>query len=325
MIKYSSIGQFRNVVQNINHNFEVSPTLVFRGTVKVHGTNAGVLINPDGTMSPQSRTSDLDTRNDNAGFANWLEGRKDAFTAYKAELVSENLVEVNDTIVIYAEWAGKGIQKSVAVNEVSKFFYCIGVRIATDPDPETGEISGGWIKDRPAFTDGTDIVDATTIWSEDIEIDFTSPGLVQNELIEITTAIEALCPVGQHFGVEGTGEGVVWEYITDYAKKYSFKVKGEKHSISKVKTLAPVDVEKLNSINEFVEYAVTENRLEQAFGEVCNNVPDRKHLGAFIKWMSSDIIKEESDVLAENKLSMKDVGKPLSVKARTWFFAKEEL
>ena len=41
------------------------------------------------------------------------------------------------------------------------------------------------------------------------------------------------------------------------------KVKGEKHSSSKVKKLASVDVEKLNSIKDFVDYAVTESRLEQ--------------------------------------------------------------
>ena len=45
-------------------------------------------------------------------------------------------------------------------------------------------------------------------------------------------------------------------------------MKGTKHSVSKVKTLAPVNVEKLNSIQEFVDYSVTRVRFEQGLSEV---------------------------------------------------------
>ncbi len=63
----------------------------------------------------------------------------------------------------------------------------------------------------------------------------------------------------------------------------------------------------------------------QAFTEACENNADRKLLGAFIKWVANDLIKEESDTLADNGLTMKDVGGTMSKKAKIWFFSKEEL
>ena len=93
-------------------------------------------------------------------------------------------------------------------------------------------------------------------------------------------------------------------------------MKGEKHSSSKVKKLASVDVEKLNSIKDFVDYAVTESRLQQGLTEIGL---DMKKMGEFIKWISQDVFKEESDTMKENNLEMKDIGKELSNKARKWY------
>ena len=100
-----------------------------------------------------------------------------------------------------------------------------------------------------------------------LEIDFTKPEEAQNKLIEITNYVEKECPVAREFNVKGLGEGVVWTGMFKDSV-YRFKVKGEKHSISKVKKLAPVDTEKINSIKEFVIYAVTDNRLVQAQNEI---------------------------------------------------------
>ena len=47
-------------------------------------------------------------------------------------------------------------------------------------------------------------------------------------------------------------------------------------------------------------------------------------MGAFLKWVAADVRKEESDVLENNDLTMKDIGKPLSMKARSWFFNQRE-
>jgi len=329
MIKYPSIVQFRNVIRDVTRHGR-DPILKFYGTVKVHGTNASVVIAPDDTLTVQSKNNEINVDNDNAGFARWVKSRSDAFLKYKQQLIEDNLATVTDTVVIYGEFAGKGIQSGAAVTQVPKFFYCFGVRLISS-------ITEKWIRKRPEFKSLQNcIIDALSVQREEIVIDFANPELAQNCLIAITQEIEAQCPVGMFFGVSGTGEGVVWEHITDNGELISFKVKGKKHNVSKVRTLAPVDVEKVNSIMEFVEYAVTPNRLEQAAREVLPTVYDfklgidsftpdfdRKHLGSFIKWVIGDIIKEEIDVLTENELQMLDVNKAVSIKSKRWFFDQE--
>jgi len=99
-------------------------------------------------------------------------------------------------------------------------------------------------------------------------------------------------------------------------------VKGEKHSSSKVKTLAAVDVEKLESIQKFVDYAVTESRFNQALENVFPNQEpiDTKKLGDVIRWVVNDIIKEEMDAMVENGIEPKEVNKYISTKTRDMFF-----
>ena len=110
----------------------------------------------------------------------------------------------------------------------------------------------------------------------------------------------------------GIGEGVVW--TADWnGKQYRFKVKGEKHSSSKVKTLASVDTDKIESCQKFAEYAVTESRFEQALQAVFpDGNLDVKQIGALLKWMNTDIIKEEMDTLTSNGLEFKEVAKHIA-------------
>ena len=71
-IKYGSIGQYRNLVKEVqSHYKEVLPELKLRGTVKVHGSNASVILEGDGSQFPQSRNNVLTVEEDNLGFAMW--------------------------------------------------------------------------------------------------------------------------------------------------------------------------------------------------------------------------------------------------------------
>jgi len=159
-----------------------------------------------------------------------------------------------------------------------------------------------------------------------VNIDFNEPEMARNEMIEIMSKVEAECPVGKVFGRKvgddnTVGEGNVWVgWWNDH--RYVFKVKGEEHSVTKVKTLMPVDVEKLNSVKEFVEYAVTENRLNQAIEQVFTTKslePNVKYTGDFLRWVINDITSEETDTLVKNNLEPKDVNKNISDSARKWF------
>lgn len=158
-----------------------------------------------------------------------------------------------------------------------------------------------------------------------IDIDFKSPKLIQNDLVNITNQVEKQCPVAKYFDVNGIGEGVVWSYLIDPNTKIRFKVKGQKHSVTKTKSLAPVDIEKVKSITEFVNITVTEQRLEQAIECVftqTNTVPSNRGLKDFIVWITKDIDKEESDTLEKNNITLKEVSSLIACKARTWFMEK---
>ena len=116
-----------------------------------------------------------------------------------------------------------------------------------------------------------------------------------------------------------------WSYIAGFfdgeGNIHRFKVKGDKHSVTKVKKLANVDIEKLTSIKEFVDYSVTENRFNQAIENVFGKEElDVKKMGDFIRWFVKDIASEEMDTMVENGLEPKDVNKYISTKVREMFF-----
>lgn len=270
---------------------------------------------------------------DNAGFAFFIETNKEVCINLCKQVAEKENIDLNDnTITIYGEWAGQGIHKGVGVCRLPKSFYIFGVKVSPNmPTFLTKDEATIWQKENPSYW-----VDYTHLRSNEhriyniddfgfgfIDIDFNMPQLSTNKLIELTVAVEDECPVAKHFGFPNeVGEGIVLT-ATHNGSRYMFKSKGEKHSASKVKTLNAVDTEKLSSIVEFVEYAATENRFQQALDVVFpNNEPrDVKKLGDVIRWVINDITKEELDTMAANNLEPKDLNKYVAPKIRNMFFA----
>jgi hypothetical protein len=339
-VKWPDIDQLRSVVREVQRkagfmgldengdpiidHLAQRPTITFHGSVKLHGTNAGVSYNLDDGMWAQSREHIISVGSDNAGFAAFVENNKGVFSF----LIAQILLRYNDhmsetevaqkTAIIYGEWAGKGIQTGVAISQVEKAFYIFGARIINLEDEND---KGVWVDHTGISSPDNRIFNVTDYPTYSISIDFGMPENAQNELIKLTEAVEAECPIGKAMGVEGVGEGIVW--VGKWRDEtYRFKVKGIKHSVSKVKTLAAIDTDRLNSITEFVEYAVTPQRFSQALEKVFTDpgLIDVKRLGEVIKWMNQDIIKEESDTLVDNNLEMKDVGKYIADRTKKMFF-----
>jgi hypothetical protein len=326
MKKFPSIEQFRNVIKHVQMTtrfvgidettgkaiydpFKPLPTLDFVGTVKCHGSNGAVCQAKDGTRWFQSRERILSLMSDNLGFAFWATKNAEMFDA----LFNRLKIFGYETACIYGEWCGQGIQKGVGISQLPKMFIPFAIRVDDRwlrPD-DIEEICDGITKT---------IYDFKTY---EMSIDFNSPELAQNKLGELTMEVEAECPVAKEMGVSGIGEGVVWRCVTPGWNDSGtwFKVKGDKHSNSKVKTLASVDVEKVNSIKECAEKVVTENRLKQGVSHLqeMGMELDIKNMGAFLKWVASDAIKEEIDTIIESGLEPKEVGKQISTIARLWF------
>lgn len=323
MKKYPSVEQLRNVVraviakhdyQGVDENGETIyehkgnyPTLKFQGTVKLHGTNAAIVKYSDGHVEYQSRERELTYLSDNAGF--------------RTEMLHKNVHNLlidflfsrfscTEYIAIYGEWCGGNIQKGVAISGLEKMFVIFGIKI-----------DDIWI-DLPAdlHSNENGIYNILQFPTYEIDIDFNQPELIQNKLIEMTIAVEECCPVGKFFGVEGIGEGIVFTCITN--PEFRFKSKGEKHSSSKVKVLNTIDTEMVESINEFVNFAVTENRLNQGISYFKENgiEVDSKNTGQFLQWIVGDVLKEELDTLEKSGLDGKKVKRAIVAKARIWFF-----
>tara|TARA_R110000868_G_scaffold110580_1_gene299423 strand:+ start:341 stop:1375 length:1035 start_codon:yes stop_codon:yes gene_type:complete len=334
-ISYPKIAQFRNIVANINREITFTgldedgnaiydpsikkPTLTFKGTVKLHGTNASVCFNSENGFWIQSRQNIITVEKDNAGFAFFAESHKKELCSLLNKLIDENQIDTNIyTVSIYGEWAGKGIQKGVGISQLDKAFYVFGVKVSK---PQDEEFNAYWVDSSNVRNTQCRIFNVEDYETYSIEVDFNMPQLAQNKFGEITEKVENECPVSKAFGIDnGLGEGVVWS-VNYKGNVHRFKVKGDKHSVTKVKKLASVDVEKLKTIQDFITYAVTENRFNQAIENVFGKEDlDVKKMGDFIRWFVKDIASEEMDTMVENGLEPKDVNKYISTKAREMFF-----
>jgi len=340
MIKFPSIEQYRTAVKRIAMNsrfvgrdengdaiYDASltpPTLKYRGTVKLHGTNAGIVYDvATDKIEYQSRERILTLEQDNAGFMLYMM----QFPEITHDIVKQ-CSEINPfdnnvaKVCIYGEWCGKGIQKSVGISELPKMFVIFGVRVVRTDETSTWYPIGEFDIHYPEPMARVFNIDTFQTW--DVEVDFANPHIAQNIMVDLTDEVEKECPVAKYFGVEnGIGEGIVWTPCGDNVTSDGwFKVKGEKHSTSKVKTLNLADVEAIEKMNEFIEHAVTEARLEWALDNMQREklLPfEMKSMGDFIRIVYNDVIKEESDLIVENQIDTKKLGSAVANKARPWF------
>lgn len=90
---------------------------------------------------------------------------------------------------------------------------------------------------------------------------------------------------------------------------------------SKVKTIAAVDLEKVATVDDFVDQTCTENRLKQGLDKLKEKGLEQtsQNTGEFIKWIMQDILKEEIDLLSESGLTSKDISGKIAGKARDFY------
>lgn len=341
VFKFPSIEQFRTVIGNVNHKARflglgcddeplydeaegILPTLDYRGSVKLHGTNAGIvyrwnMLTFEYETQFQSRTNIITPDSDNAGFARAMSAVNTDTILKQIMRVKNDLGYTPETVRVFGEWCGKGIQKKVGICEIDKMFVIFAVKVDDIwlTDDELKDI--GMAENR--------IFNILTFPTYEVTIDFNDPKIAAETMSQMVEKVEKECPVAKAFGVDnGTGEGIVWVCTTEGWRdsKFWFKTKGEEHKVSKTKDKVPVDIERVNSINALVDVVLAEGRLEQglAFLKENDHPLDRSSTGHYVKWVVTDVEKEELDTITENGFTMKDVGKSVSDKARKWFFKK---
>lgn len=340
MYKFPDIEQFRNAIYNVKYRAQYAgkdengdpiqdetlplPILNYRGTVKMHGTNGGIVFTPDVNMvygvHAQSRENIITPQKDNAGFATFIH------TTPVHKLLGLITIngDINDIegelpiIKVYGEWCGKGIQSKVGISKLEKMFVIVAVKVG---DVWLAEEELKLVK-LPEYK----IYNICDYPSYRITIDFNNPQEAADKMGTLVENVEKECPVAKAFGVEGIGEGIVWTCIDKgwTESRFWFKTKGEEHKGSSTKEKVPVDVERVNSINELVNTIVAEGRLVQGLDYLRQeNIPfEIKSLGTYIKWVYNDVIKEELDTIVKNGFEPKDISGNVSNKARKWFMDK---
>lgn len=300
------------------------PIVTYRGKVKLDGTNASVRIEPDGILQAQSRTTDIfPGKTDNSGFAAWTESTRDFWLS-----IFNNWPE---TVNVYGEWCGKGIQKGTSVSCVNdKLFVIFSIQrgdiVFTEPEVITALLNSGSLNIEIPSN-----VHVLPWYGEPVTIDFSSQESVEsiaNGINETVLTVESCDPwVRDTFGIEGIGEGLVYYPIIDNSpsvnrhvmSRLMFKAKGEKHRVKAAKVAVEVDTSLLESVDAFVAMFVTEPRLQQALDVACGGDASPQNTGKFLGWISQDVLKEGKAELETNGLDWKKVNQSVQLVARTWF------
>jgi len=349
MINYPSTPQFREVVTNINRTYNYigidekgeaiydallpKPVITFKGSVKLHGTSAGVMFNDISGLWVQSRSNIITPQSDNAGFAFFVESRKESFINLVNQIKDRYNIDTNkNTICVYSEWAGSNIQKGVGITNIEKSCFIYGVKIApiVENEDELKSNPAYWVDHSKLSDNENKIYNILDFKTYEVDIDFNCPELSQNKIVELTLEVEEECPVAKHFGFPNTiGEGIVFTHIYEGGVRVFFKSKGLKHSISKVNVIKKVDNEKIDKIIDIAQKVCPSWRLDQMLTETFNLINggdlDRSKLGLYIKAVINDIIKEEIDTISDADLEIKDIAKYVSEIAKSFYFEKEKL
>jgi hypothetical protein len=318
--KFTSIESFSTVWKYLGRR--MAPGVYgFGSKVKLHGTNGGVRVHADGTVVAQSRSRDLSTDEDNAGFAAWVESTRNAWAAF---------APAEGFNIFFGEWAGKGIQQKDAVTKLEdKYFFVFAVEhdgtVNTDlVDADVPDLDQVLVLDWHVYTP-----------ENPARINF-SDSAQANEVIEgINKLVEAIGEADPYikdvFDVDGPGEGLVFTPIgraipRDEYGALTFKAKAEAHRVKKSSDAVKVRVETPTHITAFADMFVTEARCMQGLTEACAGSADKTKTSAFLKWMGNDVEKESVAEREEMGVEWKQVAGFVAKNAARWYMKKcEEL
>lgn len=302
------------------------PTVTINCTEKIHGTYAGVVY-ANNQLYAQSRNKVLAIGDDNAGFALFVEQHKTLLTNICTVLKQVYNLSDSDVILLSGEWAGGSIQKNSALSGVDKKFLIFpqfrvihaDESVSTLPISELN-LSSDSIYSLANFPEATFV---TTI-------DFESELSINDFLALMESriaAIEESSPVGRWFNQSNNiGEGFVCTFdainSAGQSKQFIFKCKGEKHSQSNVIKSQPAkSTEELTALKEFVDSICHSWRFEQGVVETCGTVDsaDIKHMGAYLKFVTTDTLKEENDLIIASGFEVKQIMSKVNDRAKKYF------
>jgi len=316
-VKWPKIGKYSDAAHNARKHMEPGE-ITYQAKVKLHGTNAGIHFGEDGKHRTQSRNRLLNKERDNAGFDAWVQETGDDIFA--PDLWVEGMV-------LFGEWCGPDIQSKVAACDAPhKFFAAFAIlEIDGSLTVEPKVIESMLIKGRP---------DLFAIpWLEKTRMDLNFFDMTEEQSAFTSSAfdlliqeVEAQDPLMRdRFLLDGIGEGVVfYPFGIQHGSmegfgEFAFKLKGEKHTKSGKRYNTNIDPVKLSAVQEFADFAITQERLDQGISELGLEERKSDKTGQFVKWVIDDAIVECKVELEASGLLEKDVKKAIGHMASSFY------
>jgi len=324
-VAWPEIEGFHNVRKSVQKYPELlggSTTVKYRAKVKLHGTNAAVQVRGDKVLA-QSRTQIIGPGSDNAGFAAWVESNAEQWKATAA----------GRPMIFFGEWCGPGIMKGVAVNKIPSKVFAVFAAAYIPVEDDSDLIVTPSVLRHHLTNAPLGVYVLPWYGLEPLIPMLEAPEVVQPILDQINAAVsrvEARDPwVKEEFGIEGTGEGLVFYPMGKTRKGFSdlsFKAKGEKHKIVAKSAPAQLDPSVAASVDAYAEMVLTDARLEQG-AQAASGGPltyEKRLIGPFLAWICKDVEKETEAEREASGLAWKQVQKVISDKARGWYVENAE-
>lgn len=352
-VRWTEVEPFSKLRTTLSRHPELPRQLTYRGKIKLHGTNAAVVLHKNGAkvyaqrrngFIPPVLTKDDDTNFDFGPFV---------YQTEKYWKAVSQIMKVQ-TAAVFGEWCGRGICKGAAVCTLpTRHFavFCIQINghyVLHDPN----DIRTFLQLDNATFTEKfpgellvlpyiSDVFSFdfswTTLSNQDPE-KLAKRAILEKTLDQMNDLIKRVDKqdpfILATFGVDGVGEGVVFypdlptvtingqanliEY--DSLSSLIFKAKGKTHRGAKVKEAATLEADIASTIGQYVDMFVTDQRCEQGLIEACKHVKEdwtEKDLAAFVAWMSADVKKESKEEIGTLDPSQADSA--VRDRASKWF------
>ena len=284
-LSFPHIGHYRHLTSAAEKNpiFFPNETLLYRGTVKIHGTNAAIMqAHAGGAILCQSRNRVLEEGSDNCGFVTFINQRD---KVCKALFSRCRLVYGPGTYHIFGEFAGQGVQKDMAISTLPKFYVLFAVCL-----------NGQFLDIAKLGTDfgchSSNIFNTLDFGEWTLRVSCSSLQCSEVVIKQITDEVCRECPVGRFFGVSGRGEGVVWKSLEDVNEtKFWFKSKGDDIDPSLIQL--PLGTSLQDCAKMFAETVITKKRIVQGR----QMIKDQGKFGnaEIVAWVVDDALREEGE------------------------------
>ena len=286
------------------------PILTFTGSEKLHGENMAVCY-LDGNIYCQGRNRVVTMDNDQNGMAQFVENHKAVFE----QMFKSAAAAPGETIVLDGEWAGGNIQKgNAACSGIGKAFFMFDYyRIINLDGEETLQVNKF-----SSISNGIYLMKSFS--SLRLTLDFNKPKECEDALLALALSIEENSPIAKYFyKPDNVGEGAYLWCVSSDHPTYRLKTKGEKHG-GKPKTKrehsGPTS-EEVTKLTAIAEQLTPVWRINQAISET--GATTMKSMGAVMKWVSQDILKEEMPTILSSGFEFKQLQKYTSKIVKDYF------